>query len=86
MSISAAKAKISKTDVSTADAFYRIFCALSKKDRLAVARHIFQDEEIREFFDLNEIPNESTRNAFAEKKTRMPIFESIHDLCDDLLS
>jgi len=35
--------------VSTAEAFYRAFCALTKKDRLAVTRYILQDNEIRQF-------------------------------------
>ncbi len=33
---------------NTAEAFYRVFCALPKKDRLAVARYILLDEDVRQ--------------------------------------
>jgi hypothetical protein len=44
--------------MSTAEAFYRVFCALPKTDRMDVARYIFQDKEVRHQLELTEIPNE----------------------------
>lgn len=79
-----AKDKLKSLD--TAEAFYRVFCALPKKDRLAVARYIFEDEEIRQNFNLSEIPNEITLEAFSEEKSNMPILNSIDELREDLLS
>ncbi len=72
--------------MSTADAFYRVFCALPKKDRVAVARYIFQNKEIRQTLELNEIPNALTLKSFAEDKNQMPSFGTIKDLREDLLS
>jgi len=83
---SAAKSKLSNHSVSTAEAFYRLFCALPKKDRLVVVQYILDDEEIRQSFDLPEIPNKATLKAFAEERAEMPVFESIQDLREDLLS
>jgi len=83
---SAAKSKLLNPNVSTAEAFYRLFCALPKKDRLVVVKYILDDEEIRQSFDLTEIPNKVTVKAFAEDKARMPAFESIQGLREDLLS
>jgi hypothetical protein len=68
--------------VSTAEAFYRVFCALPRKDRLAVARYILEDEDIRQQL---EIPNELTRQAFAEAPEAMPVFQTIDALRKDLL-
>ena len=72
--------------ISTADAFYRVFCALPKKDRVAVARYIFQDTEIRNTLELAEIPNDQTLNSFAEDKSHLPVFTTIQALRQDLLS
>lgn len=72
--------------MSTADAFYRVFCALPKKDRVAVARYIFQNTEIRQILELTEIPNAFTLKSFAEDKNQMPSFATIKDLHEDLLS
>lgn len=72
--------------MSTAEAFYRVFCALPKKDRLAVARYIFQDTEIRHTLELTEIPNDQTLKSFAEEKSHMPVFTTIQALREDLLS
>jgi hypothetical protein len=73
-------------DISTAEAFYRVFCALSKKDRMAVAGYIFQDTEIRHKLELIEIPNEQTLKSFAEDKSHMPVFKTVKSLREDLLS
>ena len=86
MSPTATKSKPSQTKISTADAFYQIFCALSKKDRLSVARYILQDVEIIQHLDLPENPNDVTLKAFNEDKTKMPAFESVQELQEDLLS
>jgi hypothetical protein len=72
--------------MSTAEAFYRVFCALPKKDRVAVARYIFQDTEIRHTLELPEIPNDQTLKSFTEEKAHMPVFTSIQALRGDLLS
>lgn len=70
--------------ISTAEAFYRVFCALPKKDRLTVARFIFDNDDIRHEFD--EIPNETTIAAFEEDKSAMQVFHSIEELKKDLLA
>ncbi len=72
--------------VSTAEAFYRVFCALPKKDRMDVARYIFQDTEVRQHLELTEIPNEETLNSFAESKSSMSVFKTVQALREDLLS
>jgi hypothetical protein len=71
--------------ISTAEAFYRVFRALPKKEQLAVARYILEDEDIRRSLDMLEIPNDLTLQAFAEDKTTMPVFRSIDELRKDLL-
>lgn len=72
--------------ISTAEAFYHVFCALSRQDRLDAARYIFQDDEIRHNLELTEFPNPITLRSFTEEKTEMPVFDSIQDLREDLLS
>jgi hypothetical protein len=72
--------------MSTAEAFYRVFCALPKKDRVAIALYIFQDTEIRHILELTEIPNDQTIKSFTEDKAHMPVFTTIQALRDDLLS
>ena len=72
--------------ISAAEAFYRVFRALPKKDRLTVARYILEDEDIRRSFDKLEIPNETTLKASAEDKSAMPVFHSVEELRKDLLS
>ena len=71
--------------ISTGEAFYRVFRALPKKDRLTVAQYILKDEDIRGGFDEIEIPNETTLKAFVEDKSTMPVFHSIEELRKDLL-
>ena len=78
--------KSQSVTISTAEAFYRVFRALPKKDRLSVARYILEDEDIRRSFDKLEIPNETTLEAFAEDKSAMPAFHSVEELQKDLLS
>ena len=72
--------------ISTAEAFYQVFRALPKKDRLTFARYILEDEDIRHSLDKLEIPNETTLKAFAEEKSAMPVFHSVEELRKDLLS
>jgi len=69
--------------VSTAEAFYRLFRALPKKDRLLIARYILEDEDIQQSL---EIPNEITVQAFGEDKATMSVFSSIDALRKDLLA
>jgi len=69
--------------ISTAEAFYRVFCALPKRDRLTVARFIFENEDVQ--YDL-EIPNDTTIKAFEEDKSAMQVFHSIEELRKDLLA
>ena len=72
--------------ISTGEAFYRVFRALPKKDRLTVARYILKDEDIRRSFDKLKLPNETTLKAFAKDKSTMPVFHSVEELRKDLLS
>lgn len=72
--------------ISTAEAFYQVFCALSRQDRLDVARYIFQNDEIRHDLELTEIPNDLTMQSFAERSAEMPVFESVQDLREELLA
>ena len=72
--------------ISTAEAFYRVFCALPKQEQLAVSRCILEDETIRHSLDKLEIPNNTTLKAFAEDKATMPVFHTIDDLRRDLVT
>ncbi|RJP35496.1 MAG: hypothetical protein C4527_00115 [Candidatus Omnitrophota bacterium] len=81
--------KLSETKsvtISTAEAFYRVFRALPKQDRLAVAHFILEDEDIQKELIEIEIPNETTLEAFHEDKSTMPVFHSIDELRKDLYS
>jgi len=77
-----------------AKAFYSIFRALPRKERLAIAGYILADEDVQTNLDplllasgrASEIPNETTKQAFHEAKEQMTIFETIDDLRKDLLS
>ncbi len=73
------------TKVSTAETFHLLFCALSKRDRVVVARLILQDEEIRKSIENLETPNDITLKAFDESKAEMPSFGTIEELRQDLL-
>ncbi len=50
------------------------------------AQYILSDEEIRKIFDLAEIVNKTTLDAFSEDKKNMPAFNTIDELRKDLLS
>lgn len=67
---------------------YVIFRSLPRKDRMAVARYILEDDDIRirHSYDLSEIPNETTLKAFAEDKSAMPLFRSVEELRKDLMN
>ncbi|MEE4356849.1 MAG: hypothetical protein V2I97_10285 [Desulfococcaceae bacterium] len=84
MSLSEKQSQVAS--VSTAEAFYVIFRALPKEDRLIVARYILEDDDIRHCGDMSEIPNQDTLKAFAEDKSAMPLFHSIEELRKDLLA
>ncbi len=72
--------------LSTAEAFYRVFCALSLQDRIAIARYILADEQVQHGLALSEVPNSVTLQAFAESKEDMPVFNTVDELVEDLLS
>jgi len=74
------------TTISTAEALYLVFRTLAKKDRLAVARYILEDEDIQNNSELFDIPNKTTLRSFAEEKITMPVFHSTEELRKDLLS
>lgn len=78
--------RTSKTKVSTAEAFYRVFCALPKRDRLTVARYILRDKEILKSIEHFETPNGVILKAFDEDAAEMPRFGTIEELRQDLLS
>ncbi len=75
--------KSSSQQVSADEAFYQLFRALPKKDRLLIARYILEDEDIQQSL---EIPNEMTVQVFGEDKATMPVFSSIDALRKDLLA
>ncbi len=81
-----APTKPSIKEMDTAEAFYRVFCALPQQDRFAVAKYILHDKEIQQQLESTNIPNATTLNAFAEDKASMPTFEMISELRNDLLS
>lgn len=72
--------------MGTAEAFYTLFRTLPAEDKLAVAKYILEDEDVRRNAIPAIIPNKTTLSAFAEKKDDMPVFESIEALREDLLS
>ncbi len=76
----------SRVDLSTAEAFYRVFCALPQKERIAIARYILADEMVQQSLAPSEIPNEITLQAFAKDKQHMPVFDTVAELEKDLLS
>lgn len=86
MSKTVVKLKNYPLKFSTAEAFYRVFRALPKKERLAIARYILADEGVQKDLELSEVPNETTLKAFAEDKGSMPVFSTIDELRKDLLS
>ena len=70
---------------STAEAFYRVFCALSLQERIAITHYILADEQIQSLA-LSKVPNSVTLQAFAEDKEDMPVFDTVDELVEDLLS
>lgn len=72
--------------ISTADAFYRLYRALPKRDRLKVAQYLIDDGDIQHSFEQIKILNETTLKSFGEDKSVMPEFHSVDELRKDLLS
>lgn len=72
--------------LSTAEAFYRVFCALPLEERIAIAHYILADEQVQQGLALSEVPNSVTLQAFAESKEDMPVFDTVDELVEDLLS
>jgi len=75
----------SASAISTAEAFYLVFRSLPKKDRLAVAQYIIEDEEIQHSGKLIASPNKKTLESFTEDQSTMPVFQSVDELRRDLL-
>jgi hypothetical protein len=73
-------------EISTAEAFYRLYRTLPKRDRLKVAQYLIKDGDIQHGFDQIQIPNETTLKSFGEDKSVMPEFHSVDELRKDLLS
>lgn len=74
------------TELTTAEAFYRVFRALPPKERVMAVRYILADDDVRRRFDLPETPNATTLKAFAEDRDSLPTFRSVDELRKDLLS
>jgi len=72
--------------LSTAEAFYRVFCALSLQERIAITHYILADEQVQQSLALSKVPNSVTLQAFAENKEDMPVFDTVDELVEDLLS
>jgi len=72
--------------LNTAEAFYRVFCALPLQDRIAIAHYILADGQVQQNLALSETPNSMTLQAFAESKETMPVFDTVDELLEDLLS
>ena len=72
--------------ISIGEAFYKLFCALPKKDQVTVARYILKDKAFQPGCDHLEIPNKMTLKAFTEDKSTMPVFRSVKELRKDLVS
>jgi hypothetical protein len=69
-----------------AEALYRVFRALPRKERMAVACYILADAEVQRTLALPEMPNETTLRAFAEDRQGMPVFTTVDELRRDLVS
>ena len=64
----------------------RVFCALPLRERIAIAHYILADEQVQQGLALSEVPNSVTLQAFAESKEDMPVFDTLDELVEDLLS
>ena len=69
-----------------AEAFYKIFRALPREERVAITRYILTDEDVQKNLDLLELPNGVTMQTFAVDKQKMTSFETVDELREDLLS
>jgi len=78
--------KVDFKSFGTAEAFYKIFSALPRKERLAIAHYILIDKDVQESLAQSEIPNETTLQAFTQVERNMPVFNTIGELQKDLLS
>lgn len=72
--------------IGPAEAFYALFRSLPKNEKMALAKYILEDDEVRQNAIEMEIPNNTTLNAFEEDQSNMPVFTSIEALRKDLLS
>lgn len=72
--------------ITPAEAFYILFRSLPKKEKIAVAKFILEDEEVQKNAAENHIPNELTLESFEEDKSKMPRFDSLEALRKDFMS
>jgi len=72
--------------LGTAEAFYRVFCAMPLQERVAITHYILADEQVQQSLALSKVPNSVTLRAFAESKEDMPVFDTVDELVEDLLS
>ena len=72
--------------MSTAEAFYRLFCTLPPDEKIAIAHYILADSQVQQDLMLSEVPNSVTLQAFSESKEDMPVFDTVDELVKDLLS
>lgn len=77
--------KTSKPSIGTAEALYILFRSLPKKEKLAAAKYILEDEEVRKNEEHFSIPNEVTLNSFEEETSEMPVFHSMEGVRNDLV-
>jgi hypothetical protein len=72
--------------IGAAEAIYVLFRSLPKQEKLALAKYILEDEEVRTNMEGTRIPNASTLKSFREEKSEMPVFHSVETLRKDFLS
>jgi hypothetical protein len=78
--------KTNQAAFEAAEAFYKIFRALPREERVAITQYILADEDVRKNLSLLEIPNGITIHAFLENKQTMASFDTVNELREDLLS
>ncbi len=59
---------VTDNTLSTAEAFYRLFSALSLQERIAITHYILADEQVQQSLVHSEVPNSVTLQAFAESQ------------------
>lgn len=77
--------KTSKPSIGTAEALYILFRSLPKKEKLAAAQYILEDEEVRKNEEYFSIPNKVTFNSFEEEISEISEFHSMEGVRNDLV-